>query len=324
MDLVDPTKNQHFVSQYEQRLNSINPGASKKNQRIFEHDLIDRRSCSTKLKSANGLLIQNSLSMHDLFSFDMLDNGEGRYNFELLFSRFESRAEIVTSALRAKIMQDGADVSCELIDFFKCRFLNFVRNPFSLKKMLNTFPGLELHQPTDPVQLKNFERVLNGRKPQQRFVCEVLGISDQEYREWLSVIFLLLFPSRGSASILDDLVGQFFSSSQYFRLILIYTYTEHACLLSDRGFSMPACGDDVMGFDFNLCSSGFVRYLFKDVDSDNDTGLSKLSARQVGLGVTTEAHHLVDELEVLKRYNMNVVYQCHRKVFCSGLEWYKG
>ncbi|QDC05181.1 hypothetical protein FH041_09705 [Pseudomonas sp. SWI7] len=325
MNLRDCTKNQHFVSQYEQRLNAINPDAPKKKQRIYEYGVIDRESYSVQLNSAKGKLIQNALSLHDLFSFDILGDGGERYNFELLFNQYEAQADGITKLLRAKIMQHGCDVRGELIGFFRCKFLNFIRNPYSLRKMLNSFPNLALYKPTNSVHLENFERVLNGRRPHQRYLCELLGISDAEYCEWLSAIFLLLTPlGRQGKCFFDELVDQFFESSDYYRIIFVYTYTNHQCLLSDRGFSIPAISDDLMAFDFNFFSNGFIRYAFQSLSSTIAGATSARAVEQIKSGLCTEAHHYVDNLEVLKHYNRQVIYQCHGAVFSSSTKWYNG
>lgn len=85
MDLLDVTKNQHFVPQVEQRLNAINPKAKEENQKIYSFSLKDRESYAVILDSENGSKISNTLSLNDIFSFDVLGKEAARYNFEKLF-----------------------------------------------------------------------------------------------------------------------------------------------------------------------------------------------------------------------------------------------
>ncbi|HDZ9127033.1 TPA: hypothetical protein RUY84_003507, partial [Vibrio cholerae] len=57
------TKNQHFLSQAEQRLNAINPTAKAKNQRIYSFDILrgsDGADC--KLAEAKSVRIESNLS----------------------------------------------------------------------------------------------------------------------------------------------------------------------------------------------------------------------------------------------------------------------
>ena len=42
MDFENSTVRQHFLSQAEQRLNAINPGAKRENQRIYQYTLNKR------------------------------------------------------------------------------------------------------------------------------------------------------------------------------------------------------------------------------------------------------------------------------------------
>src|SRR5215472_10811453 len=84
------TKNQHFVSQVEQRLNALNPGARPENQRIYEFEIVDRDQHQVRLVNPKGRLISNALSMFDLFSFDVADDGL-RANLERVFGTYEAR-----------------------------------------------------------------------------------------------------------------------------------------------------------------------------------------------------------------------------------------
>ena len=70
--LTNSTANQHYVSQTEQRLNAINPKAKIENQRIYSFSIADRENFVLSLDSPNGRLISQSLSLRDVFSFDVL------------------------------------------------------------------------------------------------------------------------------------------------------------------------------------------------------------------------------------------------------------
>ena len=88
MKIENETRNQHYLSQVEQRLNSFNPDDKKKKQRIYTFNIIDREDYKISLLSDKGSLIENNLSLEDLFSFDVVDK-KIRANLETLFHAYE-------------------------------------------------------------------------------------------------------------------------------------------------------------------------------------------------------------------------------------------
>lgn len=324
MNLKDATRNQHFVPQVEQRLNAINPSAREENQRIYAFNLVDRENYELKIKSDNGAKISNSPSLNDLFSFEILKEDDDRYNFEKLFHKYESSIKKNTQSLLAKLANSGADIKSEILEIFASKFLNFVRNPYSIKKILNTFPTLTSVHPTDPVHYENFERVLKGRKPQQKYLCEKLGISEREYTEWLSIIFLLLTPlGINNSNFLENVIKGLYESPKSFIMVIIYTYDEKTCLLSDRGYSIPLPEQDHMAFDFNLCSNAFIRYVFSNIDAlAPPEAPRKIIEALKENPKTVNVHSVVNDLAALEQYNKHVVYQCFETVFNSSAECY--
>jgi len=69
--LENDTRNQHFVTQGEQRLNALNPMADPKNQRIYSFEVVDRENYKLILENPAGRAIGKTLSLFDLFSFDV-------------------------------------------------------------------------------------------------------------------------------------------------------------------------------------------------------------------------------------------------------------
>lgn len=324
MDLQDVTKNQHFIPQVEQRLNALNPLAKEDNQKIYSFSLKDRDTYLIELDSKNGLKISNTLSLNDIFSFDVLEKEAVRYNFEKLFHKYESNIKNNTDSLLLKLSTAEADIKPEILNIFLSKFLNFVRNPYSIRKILNTFPQLNELQPTNPVHYKNFERVLNGIKPQQNYLCNQLGVTKEEYKEWLSLIFLLLTPfEEDQPNFLEEVVKGLYENPDLFIIVMIYTYDDKTCLLSDRGYSIPLPEDDHLSLDFNLYSHGFIRYVFTDIDliapqNAPKNLIEKFKKNQKSIPV----HHIINDLNELERYNKHVVYQCSKNVFNSSSECY--
>lgn len=324
MDLQDLTKNQHFVSQVEQRLNSLNPLAKEGNQRIYSFSLQNRESHAIHLDSDKGAKISNTLILNNIFSFEVLKKEVARYNFEKLFHQYEVSIRENTNSLLSKLPNAGVDIKSEILNIFISKFLNFVRNPYSIKKVLNTFPRLSGIKPTDPVHYKNFERVLNGRKPQQKYLCNKLGVTEDDYIKWLSVIFLLLVPfEEEQPNFLDKVVRSLYEDQDLLVMIYIYTYDDKTCLLSDRGYSIPLPENKYMAWDFNLYSNGFIRYIFGNIDLFIPQNVPVTFVERVkSVQKSITVHSITNDLNALKEYNKNVVYQCKKSVFNSSSECY--
>jgi hypothetical protein len=66
MQQRNDTANQHYVSQVEQRLNSLNPNSAPRNRRIYSFTLVDREEFALSLDSSQGCLISKSFDViHD-------------------------------------------------------------------------------------------------------------------------------------------------------------------------------------------------------------------------------------------------------------------
>jgi DNA-binding transcriptional MerR regulator len=139
---VNQTKNQHFLSQVEQRLNACNPNADATNQRIYEFEIVDRDEHILRLTNAKGRAIQNNLSMLDLFSFDVDKDADIRFNFEQAFERYEGEMRACTERLLRAHATGSSDVADDVFSLFVAKLLNFARNPFSVAKVINTFGTL--------------------------------------------------------------------------------------------------------------------------------------------------------------------------------------
>jgi hypothetical protein len=116
--LENNTRNQQFLPQVEQRLNAINPGADARRQRIYAFRVSDRGSYSLRLENHNGRPIVSTLSLFDLFSFDVSGDNSLRMNFEALFKKYEANIESHTNGLLAKLNTRAGNIKAEVIDLF--------------------------------------------------------------------------------------------------------------------------------------------------------------------------------------------------------------
>ncbi len=325
MNLQDETKNQHFISQTEQRLNASNSEAKDVNKSIYEFLIKDRENHSIELASSKPKKINRSLSLNDLYSFDVLDSSN-RLNFEKIFHKYECEIARNTKLLLEKLEKNSNDIKNEVRHIFVSKFSSFIRNPFSIEKVLNTFPALKHVHPTDPIMKENFKKILEGRRPQQEHLCKSLGVTESDYKDWLAITFLALSKlSDDMPTFIESMVEDMYECKNTFIMICVYTYEDDVCLLSDRGYSMPLPQEDHMAWDFNLTKNSFIRYIFSDIEKISPKGTSaqlievwKKQPKNINL------HHLKNDLDALRQYNQHVVYQSHKSVLsaskvCYGL-----
>jgi hypothetical protein len=323
MVLTNKTKNQHFLSQIEQRLNAINPGTTKEPPKIYSFSITDRKNHSIQLDSEKGSIIKSNLSFVDLFSFDVVDKSI-RYNFESLFSRYEKDIETNTKSLLAKLANNPSeDVKGEVFNIFVAKYLNLLRNPYSIKKVLNTIGNINKFSPTDPVLLDSYKRLIEGNRPHQQDTCSRFDVSESDYESWLRALFMMLCPELNRRNPMEDIVKQLFEQDSHFVTVTIFNYAcEHAdkrCLLSDRGFSIPLPEDEYLSYAFNLCSNAFILYIFRDIEKSapKETpsriiDLYKRSPKNVSVVYKENA------LDALSIYNHHVICQSHSKVYSSS------
>lgn len=324
MDLRDITKNQHFIPQVEQRFNAINPQAKSENQKIYSFSIRDRNSYIIAIDSKKGSNISKNLQILHLFSFDVLKEEAGRYNFEKLFYDYETRVKVNTESLLSKLCIPHADIKSEILNIFSSKILNFVRNPYSIKKILNTFSNFKGMTPNDPIHFGNFERVLNGIKPQQDYLCEQLDVTKDNYKDWLAIIFFLLNSMReDQTNFLDQVIKRVYENPSLFIQVDVYTYDDEICLLSDRGFNMYELEENTTVWEFNLCSHAFLRYVFVDIDKFllEDT-LKEVTDRVKLESNTVRVSLNCNDLAALGRYNQRTVELCHEQVFSSNKSCY--
>ena len=318
---LSETKNQHFISQAELRLNSINPGASQENQRIYSFEVTDREAFGYELSSDRGNKIDGSLSIHDLFSFDVVDR-RLRLNFENIFTRYEGRIGSDTESLLSKIAKNDSDIKNEVINLFVAKFLNFVRNPYSVEKVLNTFTVLQKFKPVEEPLKSNFTTLLVGNRPQQEYLCSLLGITHNQYVTWLCTLFMLLSEFReGEPSFMEETIRSLFENPDTVVFVMIYRYTNSSCVVSDRGYTIPVPDGKHMAFDFNLSSNAFIRYMFGDLESLTPKGVpQKIIDMYKAQKKEVKVFPFENDMHELEVYNQRTLYQCHSRIYSSAKE----
>lgn len=328
MQPSNPTANQHFVSRVEQRLNALNPNAAPENQRIYSYTIIDRESFTLSLDSERGSKISNNLAFRDLFSFEVMPSQIMRSNLEEMFQEYEAVIRTNTLGLLQKLERGQGDIKTEILELFAAKLMNFLRNPYSVKKVLSTIGGVLRFHPTAPEILANYEAVLAGAKPHQKYLCAQLGINPEEYKAWLAALFLTLFrPVPNQPNIMEGIIKGIFELPSGYPMICVHRYdskdADKRCLLSDRGYSTPLGQEQHLSFSFNLCSNAFITYVFASIDG---LDLAKYPPTVVELYKrlpnNVRVVPFINDFDALARYNQNVIYQCHQAVYSSSTATY--
>jgi hypothetical protein len=319
------TRNQHFVSQVEQKLNACNPASNSGRFRIYSFRIADREHYQLALEQPHGRSIDSNLSMLDLFSFDVAGGRRLRSNLEQLFQKYESGIERHTRSLLDKISRNQFDVNEELVELFAAKLLNFTRNPFCIEKVLNSFPGLAGVQPTDAALLAIYRQIITGKRPHQAYLCAQLGISNQRYEEWLQTLFMLLAPINiNGGNLFEGCIKGLFENRASHLGAFLGVYDEPGVLLSDRGFAQPiADSPKIMAMSFNLSSTAFVDFAFADAAAllqgraNPEFLTSALDNWRKRATPTVNLTLMRNDRAQLARYNRRVVEQSHSRVYCS-------
>lgn len=322
------TKNQHYISQVEQKLNSINPESSRNKRKIFEYELLDRELDTYQKTYPNGVKIEQNLSFNDLYTFEVLTN-QTRNNFEIFFQKYENEIESLTINLIEKSKNNQPITEDEVFKLITCKFLNFLRNPFSIKKVINTFyQSLDYH-PQEVFLAQEFNKLNkdNILIPQQ--YLDNLNISTDDYINWLKILFISLAVEMESESLTEKLIKATLDTNNRIVLMRLNIYDSEICLLSDRGYvDQSSLFKGSFCMSFNLTKNAFITIITLDnsittlrssnlglndhLDILETRGFTKMEVNRINLYVVK------NDLEMLKAYNSNVKYQCNRNFYCSS------
>lgn len=318
------TRNQHFVPQVEQKLNASNPDSTSGKFRIYSFRITNREAYQIELEAPRGRAIATTLSMLDLFSFDVPGGGPLRMNLEALFHKYEANVEIHTKDLLEKLAAGSADIKTELIDLFAAKLLNFVRNPFCIQKVLNSFPGVGRYEPTDPELFAVYRRIINGQKPHQTHLCRQLDVSQETYVEWLRLIFILLMQTGDDRpNLFEGMIKGLFEARDTQAAAFVWTYDQDVCLLSDRSYCQPIPDGAHMAMSFNLRSTAFVDYVFADAATLVEGRAAPafvanaLAAWRQRPQATINVTVTKNNRPMLARYNRRVIEQARERVYCA-------
>lgn len=330
MAKLNNTKNQHYISQVEQKMNSSNPSDLKRNRRIFSFSVIDRQAYKIALSSVSGKKIEKNLSMNDLFTYAINENGL-RHNLEEAFGKYESGLETQINAFLAIEKKNGASVTDEVISLFKCKFLNLIRNPFCIKKTLNIFSPFKHQIPSDSILLAEFKLINDINQEDAESLLLQLQVTLEEYKDWIKLLFLVFMSVENSThNIFEIFINSILVDENTLKIFRIDHYIdEHAdkvAVLSDRSWQLMTSNDDPQTIiQFNLTSNLILTFIMVDLNFllIQNLNTSNLQHRDHKIHHFKESlknitcRYEINNLENLAYFNQGAIYQCHKMVFAS-------
>lgn len=330
MKFDNETISQHFLSQVEQRMNSFNVGAKNKNRRIYSFKVLDRDNYVVELERPGGVKISDNLTFDDLFTF-YKGSEKLRKNLENSFGEYEDKISQLTGIIVDKVNNgcNGEDVSDVLVELLRVKFMNFLRNPYSIKKVLNSVGDLPNYYPVESKILEEFNLIDGSYKPHMDRLCNIFNVTYEEYIKWIKMLFLVLMrPKNSKENMLEEVVRNLLEDKQFKTMFMIFHYSgEHEdkkVCLSDRAWvDCIEHDDDHMGMDFNLTSNMFLRFGTASLKSLTPPGTpSHIVDSYLSRSKVIECIVIENNLDVLSAYNRNAVLQSYQRVFCGSSEIY--
>lgn len=281
------TRNQHFISQVEQRGNCIDESRPKDKQRIYKFEIVDRENYVVRLTDTTGVKIKTNLSFDDLFSLDV-KSSKLRKNLEDFFQRFEMDLVQATDLLiyESKI-KSGGDVLKDAAErVYKAKFMGWIRNPYLIARTIDMFVGLKGMHPTDPLLLAHFSEIRTGTKPHQAGVCAMFGVTSEQYFQWLEILFLaLMTPPAATKSILESTVEKLIESEGNMCHLIVATFDDipgYRVSLPDTSYLQGTDDPNHNMFLFNLGRSAFAVFNVVDLSKQTLVNISPRMMEQVG------------------------------------------
>ncbi|HHE8444489.1 TPA: hypothetical protein ACPFQA_003980 [Citrobacter braakii] len=297
-ELINDTKNQHFISQAELRWNSIDRNRPYNLIKINRFKLHGEKN---KLSPPERKYVQGLSSITDIFTLDIMDDGK-RINLEKFFGYFEEQYDNTvsnfTSAIETKIRNaengtekiDGADFFTDIKFFQKIKFMNFIRNPNNIRKALKLFSFAK-----DYIVLgqgKEFQLIIDAliknKKGHREYICHKYQVSESEFDSWIKLLLLFVYVDENMKnSSLDGMMEEFFKADELFTTVIISYYTDNSLgsvLIPDIGSIV----NSDMTYLFNISSNCFIALEHKKLDSEHCMDIARQVAEKMKQPFTNE------------------------------------
>lgn len=317
------TRNQHFISQTEQRSNCIDESRPKEKQRIYKFEIADRENNVVRLTNTEGVKIKKNLSFDDLFSFDV-KSSRLRKNLEDFFQKFEmdlaSTTDLLISESKANSGSDVLKGAAERV--FKAKFMGWVRNPYLIAQTIDMHKRLVGMHPTDPLLLAHFSDIRAGTKPHLAGVCAEFGVTSEQYFQWLEILFMALMnPPGATKSILESSVEEIFESKGKMCHLIVATFDDiPGCrvALPDTGYLQGTNDPNHNMFLFNLSRSALASFNVVDLSKQTLVKIPpRMRGQEASFNIKFSAQHHHNDMRLLKVFNGLAAYQAHSHIFCA-------
>lgn len=302
------TTNQHFIAQKVQWLNA---GPSLNGQ--ISHIRKYRRVAEDRIRRTNGegMPIRHNLAIFDLYTFDL--DGRMRRNFETLFHRYEANVPQLTQTLLVKVRNGRGDIEEEISGILAAKFLDFARNPYSIRKCLNTFPQLSNHHPTDRDSYNTYRRIWDGKNPRQTRICNMLGVTEEEYRRWLVTLFMLLHQHDGTSTFLEQVITGLITNPNAYSCTHVFFFDDASVLLSDRSCNELDSSENMV-MEFHACAQMYLTFSSLQIDAMKYPK-EMLKIFKANRTPRLETVALRNQYPLLESYNRRAVFQCFEHVY---------
>lgn len=344
--LINNTVNHHFISQAELRQNSLNFTKKAAESKIFRYQISDKNKL--KLSKPSKPEIRNTSCKSDLFTLDFLDSGS-RLNLEKYFKYFEDKytaeADKFLGDLKVKVDEavgrtdriDGSEFENSIKFLRKIKFMNYIRNPFMIRKSLKEFSFCRdfiVHGVGEEFNLilraitENNEK----NKRQRDYLCRLYDVTPTEYLSWIKLLILFLyFDEKNKVSLIDGMIEEYFIAKELHTTVLISYYSDESLLrplVPDTGCIMHYN----MGCLFNVSKNCFVALEHKQIDSDEMREVAVETLRQMELPLNEGNLQLVkkcvagnktfkiivNDKELLEAFNRECIKESVEFVFSSS------
>jgi hypothetical protein len=332
---MKPAKRQHFVSQVEQRFNAIDRSLPKKQQKIHAFEIMDKERNSLRLVDSRGVRIRNNLQLPHLFTFR--DSEKIARDMEALFGQFESQYTGIVQCLESELRPGGIRSVAfdDAIRIWGLKFLNTFRNPYSIRKTVDTFREPERYFPTDPTYKSWHQSIMDETDNPLFTALDDTGVTLDEFKKWQLGLLLLVMrneaPGIGNYPYADTLMGQMahelLTDRSRITWLVFHVLSKDfdgRFLLSDRGYTAGSAPKDKarLVLDFNLsdriaitfCSIDPKSISFPRAPWVNDT---ILDAAHAELTAQSERPVVFDDSDWLANYNERTIYYAYKHVYCS-------
>ena len=118
--------------------------------------------------------------------------------------------------------------------------------------------------------------------------------------------------------MLEGMVRALFEPTTHQVGVLVCSYTQERCLLSDRSLNTISDNDSALTLEFNLRSDTFIRYVFIDIGRFVPNNLPRALVESFkGQKRSVDLRVERNNMDLLRAFNQNAVYQCFAHVYCA-------